>query len=436
MILRETPAKERKQKEFHRRRNRKDTENREQQQQQDEQQQWHCHGWKRIQQEENKGADNNDNNDNNNTPTMKTSLPNANANANTSLEEMVDQMEQQLDYEIADTLVSKEFQGNKHNGQQSMVENNSVTHNNNNNNNKKSNSANPRNENDNENENECLHNAQNSRENSNGINDLPKPGREENTIDIPSEDYGSYCYAPEDIDKNLNEIPQDSLYTTVIIVTRVRGIEFGVLFAGTVIAIQALCILVLALVKRPDEEEMDFDHRDWAVITALLLFVNACFAQFFEEILLQFVVLFQMDTCYVVGKFSAEWLQFKLEFNKNAVQYNMNKCFAFCVSLLVIETLLWLGVLVVGSRLLLQATSLQEIILDTLSAVFVLEVAELMERMFKAIGGVFKDNKYYTTKEVDLRPFPVIKDVPLYMFWMTPVVPGILVAVLFKLPYW
>ena len=57
---------------------------------------------------------------------MKTSLPNANANI--SLEEMVDRMEQQLDYEIADTLVSKEFQGTKHNGRQTMVENNSVTH--------------------------------------------------------------------------------------------------------------------------------------------------------------------------------------------------------------------------------------------------------------------------------------------------------------------
>tara|TARA_B100001013_G_C24573225_1_gene427496 strand:+ start:115 stop:948 length:834 start_codon:yes stop_codon:yes gene_type:complete len=246
-------------------------------------------------------------------------------------------------------------------------------------------------------------------------------------------------YTTDDIDEELNEIPTDSIYTTSLIFARTRGIEWGLCFVTTVTVLQILSIFILALTAKPSSNEMQFEHRNWAVITALFLFVIACFTEFFDQNLLNIGVLFNMRSCYVVGRFSSTWLDFDClnsKFNKNAVKFDMNKYYVFCIVFVVIEELVWLSVLVVGGRLLVQSTSLQDVILNALAAVFVLEMDDLMGRMMLSIGGKWKENKYYALKKVNLRPFPSIGRLTLYFFWLVPIVPGAIVAILYFIPYW
>lgn len=246
-------------------------------------------------------------------------------------------------------------------------------------------------------------------------------------------------FAADDIDEELNEISADSIYTTSLIFARTRGIEWGLCFVTTVTVLQILSVLILGLTAKPSAEEMEFEHRDWAVITALFLFVIACFAEFFDQNLLNIGVLFNVRSCYVVGRFSAKWMDFECineRFNKNAVKFDMNKCYLFCIVFVLVEGLVWLSVVVVGGRLLVQSTSLQDVILNALAAVFVLEMDDLMGRMMLSIGGKWKENKYYALKKDSLRPFPSIGGLTLYFFWLLPIVPGAVVAILFFIPYW
>lgn len=252
-------------------------------------------------------------------------------------------------------------------------------------------------------------------------------------------------YAADDIDDELIEIPADSINTSCLIFARIRGIEFGLIFVMTVSILQILSILILGLTPKPDAQEMEFEHRNWAVFTALFLFVIACFAEFFDQNLLNIGVTFNVRRCYVVGRFSSKWMDFEClncEFNKNAVKYDMNKCYVFCIVFVVIEVIVWLSVLVVGARLLVQSTSLQDVILNALAAVFVLEVDDLMGRMTLSIGGKWKENKYFALKrrpngkELDLRPFPTIGGYTLYFLWLMPIVPTAVSIGLFVIPYW
>jgi len=246
-------------------------------------------------------------------------------------------------------------------------------------------------------------------------------------------------YATDEIDEELNEILTDSIYKTSLIFARTEDIEWGLCFVTTVTILQILSIFILALIAKPSSDEMQFKHRNWSVITALFLFVIACCSEFFDQNLLNIGVLFNMRSCYVVSRFTSTWTLIdglNSKSNKNAIKFNMGKYYVFCVVFVVIEELVWLSVLVVGGRLLVQSTSLNDVILNALTAVFVLEMDDMMGRMMLSIGGKWKENKYYVLKKVNLRPFPSIGRLELYFFWLVPIVPGIIVMILYFIPYW
>ena len=246
-------------------------------------------------------------------------------------------------------------------------------------------------------------------------------------------------YSGDEIEDKLQEIPATSLYTNSLIFARTRGIEFGIFFVLTVMALQVLSILILGLSEAPTEDEMEFEHREWAVSAALLIFVIGCFAEFFDRNLVNIGFVFNVKCCFVQGRWSDKWMDFSClnePFNKTAVGYECKKCFIFCLLFVMFDISKWIGVVIVGGRLLVYSTSLQDVILNSLAAIFVLEIDDMLGKMLGTVAGLWTENKYYCLKTDSLRPFPSIKGLTLYFFFLVPIVPGMVVAALYYIPYW
>ena len=92
-------------------------------------------------------------------------------------------------------------------------------------------------------------------------------------------------YSGDDIEDKLQEIPSDSLYTGSLVFARTRGIELGIFFVLTVMVLQVLSIVILGLTEAPNEQDMKFQNRGWAISAALLIFVMGCFNEFFDQTL-------------------------------------------------------------------------------------------------------------------------------------------------------
>ena len=215
-----------------------------------------------------------------------------------------------------------------------------------------------------------------------------------------------------------------SVLTFVIIHFQMHGLFlngiYPILFTA---CLQIGAILILASIPYHQPMECEVNtfgiNRNGALIIGLYIYVVACIGEFISQNLFHHKLL-SLDGVY---RYMSDGIQYE--------QFKHAKC--ICKIFVIFDIFIWISALIVGGRLIIISDKFQDIILNSLSAVFVVQLDNIVLQMIlPVVGDEDKRSQIFVSK--DMKIYAYGKRLPQLL--IHPVIPTMLVFVLFFLPYW
>ena len=234
-------------------------------------------------------------------------------------------------------------------------------------------------------------------------------------IDIPSEG-------------NREDIQITSVLTYVIIHFQMHGIFLNGIYPLIFTAfLQIGAILIFASIpynEAPAECEINrFGiSRNWALIIGLYIYVVACIGEFISQNLFN-IRLLSLNGVYRMIRDDIKWF----DFTKHT------KSRLLCRIFVALDHVIWISALIVGARLIIISDKMQDVILNSLSAVFVVQLDNIVHQMIMpVVGDEDARSEIFVSKDVKIYSYG--KKLPNLL--IHPVIPTAIVLVLFAMPYW
>eukprot|EP01084_Bolivina_argentea_P226914 383224_1 len=188
------------------------------------------------------------------------------------------------------------------------------------------------------------------------------------------------------------------------------------------IFLQIGAIYILASIPYKEQTQCEVNRfgisRNLALIIGLYIYVAACIGEFTKQNLFNIRIL-SLDGVYQQIRDKIQWFPF---------QYAK----LLCKLLVTVDTIIWGLALIVGARLIILSDTMQDIILNSLSAVFVIQLDNIVLQMIlPVVGDEESRGQIFVSKNVNIYSYARLPHLLIH-----PVIPTIMVFVLFMLPYW